>query len=113
MICVLTLTAKINDEAPEKYRGMDRFAARKAIVADLEALGLLVEIKKHKLMVPICDRTGQVIEPMLTDQWFVAMSKVGRATPPASPSRKRPSTPWPAARCSSCPRTGSTPTTSG
>jgi valyl-tRNA synthetase len=88
MICVLTLTAKINDEAPEKYRGMDRFVARKAIVADLEALGLLVEIKKHKLMVPICDRTGQVIEPMLTDQWFVAMSKVGDQDPTASPSPK-------------------------
>ena len=77
MICVLDLTAKINHEAPEKYRGMDRFVARKAIVADLEELGLLVEIKKHKLMVPICDRTGQVIEPMLTDQLFMAMNKVG------------------------------------
>ncbi|HAU56527.1 MAG TPA: valine--tRNA ligase [Comamonadaceae bacterium] len=62
---------------PEKYRGMDRFVARKAVAADLEALGLLVETKKHKLMVPICTRTGQVVEPMLTDQWFVAMSKVG------------------------------------
>lgn len=78
MICVLTLTATINDAAPEKYRGMERFAARKAIVADLEALGLMVEIKKHKLMVPICTRTGQVIEPMLTDQWFVAMNQVGK-----------------------------------
>lgn len=77
MITVLDLTARINNEAPEKYRGMDRFVARKAIVADLEALGLMVEIKKHKLMVPICDRTGQVIEPMLTDQWFMAMNKVG------------------------------------
>ena len=47
-----------------------------AIVADLDAQGLLIDTKKHKLMVPICDRTGQVIEPMLTDQWFVAMSKV-------------------------------------
>ena len=75
MICVLTLTATINDEAPEKYRGMDRFVARKAIVVDLDAAGLLVETKKHKLMVPICTRTGQVIEPMLTDQWFVAMNK--------------------------------------
>jgi valyl-tRNA synthetase len=62
---------------PEKYRGMDRFVARKAVVADLEAIGALVEVKKHKLMVPICTRTGQVVEPMLTDQWFVAMSKVG------------------------------------
>lgn len=81
MICVLTLQARINDEAPEKYRGMDRFVARKAIVADLEELGLLVETKKHKLMVPICDRTGQVIEPMLTDQWFIAMSKVSDQDP--------------------------------
>ncbi|MDD2691634.1 MAG: valine--tRNA ligase [Simplicispira sp.] len=77
MVCVLTLQATVNDNAPEKYRGMDRFVARKAVVADLEALGLLVEVKKHKLMVPICTRTGQVIEPMLTDQWFVAMRKVG------------------------------------
>jgi len=65
------------DLMPEKYRGMDRFVARKAVVADLEAIGALVEVKKHKLMVPICTRTGQVVEPMLTDQWFVAMSKVG------------------------------------
>ncbi|WP_408631652.1 valine--tRNA ligase [Melaminivora jejuensis] len=78
MIGVLTLAATINDNAPEKYRGLDRFAARKAVVADLEALGLLVETKKHKLMVPICTRTGQVIEPMLTDQWFVAMNQVAR-----------------------------------
>jgi valyl-tRNA synthetase len=75
MICVLTLDAKINDEAPEVYRGMDRFVARKKVVADLDALGLMVEVKKHKLMVPRCERTGQVIEPMLTDQWFVAMTK--------------------------------------
>ena len=81
MICVLTLQATINDEAPEKYRGMDRFVARKAVVADLEAAGLMVEIKKHKLMVPICTRTGQVVEPMLTDQWFVAMSKVSDQDP--------------------------------
>jgi len=77
MIFVLTLQATVNDNAPAKYQGMDRFVARKAVVADLEALGLLVEVKKHKLMVPICTRTGQVIEPMLTDQWFVAMNKVG------------------------------------
>ncbi len=81
MIGVLTLDAAINDNAPEKYRGMDRFVARKAVVADLEALGLLVEVKKHKLMVPRCARTGAVIEPMLTDQWFVAMSKVSDQDP--------------------------------
>ncbi len=78
VIGVLTLDAKINDNAPEAYRGLDRFVARKKIVADLEAQGFLVEVKKHKLMVPRCERTGQVIEPMLTDQWFVAMSKPGR-----------------------------------
>ncbi len=77
MICVLTLDAKINDEAPEAYRGLDRFVARKKVVADLEAAGFLVEVKKHKLMVPRCERTGQVIEPMLTDQWFVATTKLG------------------------------------
>ena len=81
MICVLTLDAKINTEAPEAYQGLDRFVARKKVVADLEALNLLVEKKKHKLMVPRCARTGQVIEPMLTDQWFVAMSKVSPQDP--------------------------------
>ena len=77
IISVLTLDAKINDNAPEKYRGMDRFDARNTVVADLEALGLLVKTDKHKLKVPRGDRTGVVIEPMLTDQWFVAMSKPG------------------------------------
>ena len=75
MIEVLTLDARISDAAPAAYRGMDRFAARKQIVADLDAQGFLVEVKPHKLMVPRGDRTGVVIEPMLTDQWFVAMSK--------------------------------------
>jgi valyl-tRNA synthetase len=77
IISILTLDAKINDNAPEKYRGMDRFDARKAVVADLEALGMLEKTDKHKLKVPRGDRTGVVIEPMLTDQWFVAMSKPG------------------------------------
>lgn len=77
MISILTLDAKINDNAPAKYRGMDRFDARKAVVADLEALGILEKTDKHKLKVPRGDRTGVVIEPMLTDQWFVAMSKPG------------------------------------
>jgi valyl-tRNA synthetase len=77
IISILTLDAKINDNAPEKYRGMDRFDARKAVVADLEAAGVLVKVDKHKLKVPRGDRTGVVIEPMLTDQWFVAMSKPG------------------------------------
>ncbi len=77
IIGVLTLDAAINDNAPEAYRGLDRFVARKRVVTDLEAQGFLVEVKKHKLMVPRCARTGQVIEPMLTDQWFVAMTKSG------------------------------------
>ncbi len=74
-INILTLDARINENAPAQYQGLDRFDARKKILADLEALGLLVETKKHKLMVPRGDRTNAVIEPMLTDQWFVAMSK--------------------------------------
>ncbi|MDE2417799.1 MAG: valine--tRNA ligase [Burkholderiales bacterium] len=81
MICVLTLDAKINENAPAVYQGLDRFVARKKVVADLEAGGFLVEVKKHKLMVPRCARTGQVIEPMLTDQWFVAMNKVSDKDP--------------------------------
>ncbi len=81
MICILNLDATINTEAPETYRGLDRFAARKRIVSDLDAQGLLVEVKKHKLMVPRCARTGQVVEPMLTDQWFVAMNKVSEQDP--------------------------------
>ncbi|PUA20605.1 valine--tRNA ligase [Glaciimonas sp. PCH181] len=74
-INILTLDAKINDVGPVQYQGMDRFVARKQIVADLDALGLLESVKPHKLMVPRGDRTSVVIEPMLTDQWFVAMSK--------------------------------------
>jgi len=77
-ISILTLDARINEHGPEKYRGLDRYEARKLIIADLEAQGLLVSTKPHKLMVPRGDRTGVVIEPMLTDQWFVAMSKPGR-----------------------------------
>ena len=80
-IGVLTLDAKINENAPAAYRGLDRFVARKQVVKDLEAQGLLVETKKHKLMVPRCARTGQIVEPMLTDQWFVAVSKVSDKDP--------------------------------
>ena len=75
LLSILTLDAKINEHAPAVYQGLDRFAARKQIVADLDEQGLLAEVKPHKLMVPRGDRTGAVIEPMLTDQWFVAMSK--------------------------------------
>ena len=75
MIEILTLDGHINENAPEKYRGIERFAARKVILDDLEMLGLLGEIKPHKLMVPRGERTDVVIEPMLTDQWFMAMDK--------------------------------------
>ena len=78
VIGVLNLDATVNDNAPPAYRGLDRFAARKKVVADLEALGLLVETKKHRLVVPRCARTGQIVEPMLTDQWFVAVNKPGK-----------------------------------
>lgn len=90
MVNVMTLNADIRDEAeiigvdnkplanyvaeiPEKYRGMERFAARKQIVADFDALGLLEEIKPHDLKVPYGDRGGVPIEPMLTDQWYVSV----------------------------------------
>ena len=75
LINILTLDAKINENAPTVYQGLERFAARKQIVADLEVAGLLEKVQPHKLMVPRGDRTQTIIEPMLTDQWFVAMSK--------------------------------------
>lgn len=70
-INILTINAAINDNAPEKYRGLDRYDARKVIVQDFDDLGLLDSIKDHKLMVPRGDRSGAVIEPLLTDQWYV------------------------------------------
>ena len=72
-VSMLNLQAKIFEEAPAAYRGLDRFEARKKILKDLEALGHLVSEKKHKLNVPRSDRTGVIVEPMLTDQWFVKM----------------------------------------
>ncbi len=75
MIGILTLEGNVNNAAPKQYQGLERFVARKQIVIDLEAQGFLVKAEKHKLKVPRGDRTGVVIEPMLTDQWFVAMSK--------------------------------------
>jgi len=75
MIEILSLTGLVNENAPEKYRGFTTIAARKLVVADLEENGYLVKTDKHKLKVPRGDRTGVIIEPMLTDQWFVAMSK--------------------------------------
>lgn len=78
MINLFTPTAALNDSVPEKYRGLDRYDARKAVLADLEEQGLLVETKPHKLQVPRGDRTGQVIEPYLTDQWFVKMDALAK-----------------------------------
>lgn len=75
MLNVLTKTATMNENVPEKYRGMDRYECRKAAVADLEAAGLLVAIKPHKHMVPRVARTGEIVEPMLSEQWYMAMSK--------------------------------------
>ncbi len=74
LITIFTLDAKVSDEAPEKYRGLDRYDARKAVLADLDAAGLLVETKAHKLQVPVSQRSDAVIEPMLTDQWFVDLT---------------------------------------
>jgi len=71
MINILDDNAAINSEAPEAYRGMDRFAARVQIVADMEALGLLDKTDDHTLKVPRGDRSGVVIEPYLTNQWYV------------------------------------------
>ncbi|WP_405029608.1 valine--tRNA ligase [Methylibium sp.] len=77
VVGILALDARINEAAPAAYRGLDRFDARRQVVADLDAQGFLAETKKHKLTVPRCERTGQVVEPMLTDQWFVAVSRAG------------------------------------
>ncbi|MDF2178623.1 valine--tRNA ligase [Aliiglaciecola sp. CAU 1673] len=78
MINVFTADAKINDNAPEAYRGLDRFVAREKIVQDLQAQGLLVKIEDHKLKVPRGDRTGAVIEPYLTNQWYVAVESLAK-----------------------------------
>ena len=74
LINIFTAEAAVNDAAPAAYQGMDRTIARKQIVKDLDALGLLDEIKDHKLMVPRGDRSNAVIEPLLTDQWFVKIA---------------------------------------
>ena len=76
---VLTLDAKINDNGPSVYRGLDRFEARVQILSDLQEQGLLYDAKPHRLMVPRCGRTDAVVEPMLTDQWFVRMESLARA----------------------------------
>jgi len=77
-INVLNFDGTINQTAPEQYRNLDRFAARKAILKDLENISALVSEKPHKLSVPKSDRTGEVVEPMLTDQWFVKTSGMAK-----------------------------------
>lgn len=78
LINILTDNAEINDTAPEKYRGMDRFDARKAVVADFDALGLLEKVVDHKLKVPRGERGNTVIEPYLTQQWYVAVESLAK-----------------------------------
>ena len=75
LIVIFTLDAKVNDQGPAQFQGLDRFDARKAVVQELEQQGFLVKVDAHKMMQPRGDRSGAVLEPMLTDQWFVAMSK--------------------------------------
>ncbi|MCQ6262966.1 valine--tRNA ligase [Alcanivorax sp. MM125-6] len=78
MINLLTDDAHLNDEVPEAYRGLERFEARKRVVDDLDALGLLEKVEDHTLQVPRGDRSGVVIEPYLTDQWFVAVESLAK-----------------------------------
>ncbi|WP_102794396.1 valine--tRNA ligase [Bowmanella denitrificans] len=78
MINIFTSDAKINENAPEAYRGLDRFVAREKVVQDLDARGLLVKVEDHKLKVPRGDRTGAVIEPYLTNQWYVAVESLAK-----------------------------------
>jgi valyl-tRNA synthetase len=77
-INVLNDDASINDDAPEAYRGLDRIVARKQIVADLEAAGLLEKTEPHKLMIPRGDRSGAIVEPYLTDQWYVKIAPLAK-----------------------------------
>jgi valyl-tRNA synthetase len=78
MIVIFTLDAKINENGPKQFQGMDRYAARKAVVAQLEKDNFLAGADPHKMMVPKSGRTGVVVEPMLTDQWFVKMEGMAK-----------------------------------
>jgi valyl-tRNA synthetase len=86
-LSIFNLDATVNDNAPPAYRGLDRYVARKRVLADLEAQGLVVSEKAHRMTVPRCGRTGEIVEPMLTDQWYVAMTKPAPATHPLFPGR--------------------------
>jgi len=76
---IFTLEARVNDNAPAAYRGLDRYEAREKVLADLKDQGLIADVTPHKLKVPRCGRTGAVVEPMLTDQWFVKMDSLAKA----------------------------------
>src|SRR5207237_1017959 len=86
-LSIFDLEAKVNDNAPAKYRGLDRYVARKAVLADLRALGLVVSEKPHKMVMPRWGRTNEVVEPMLTDQLFVAMTTPAPASHPFFPGK--------------------------
>jgi len=78
-INIFTLEARTNNNVPAAYRGLDRYVAREKVLADLKDQGLIAEVRKHRLTVPRCGRTGAVVEPMLTDQWFVRMESLAKA----------------------------------
>jgi valyl-tRNA synthetase len=86
-LSIFNLDATVNDNAPSKYRGLDRYVARKAVLADLTAQGLVVSEKPHRMIVPRCGRTGEIVEPMLTDQWYVAMTQPAPASHPYFPGK--------------------------
>jgi valyl-tRNA synthetase len=86
-LSIFNLDATVNGNAPVEYRGLDRYAARKAVLADLQAAGLVVSEKAHRMIVPRCGRTGEAVEPMLTDQWYVAMQRPAPSTHPIWPGR--------------------------
>ncbi|MBX9705899.1 MAG: valine--tRNA ligase, partial [Gammaproteobacteria bacterium] len=79
IVNVLTLDAKINDNAPKKYQGLDRFVARKQVVADLEQMGLLEKVVDHTLQIPRNERGNEILEPMLTEQWYVKATELAPA----------------------------------
>jgi valyl-tRNA synthetase len=103
VINILTAAAALNDAVPPAYQGLDRFEARQRMVADLEALGLVEKIEPHRLMVPRGDRSGVVVEPWLTDQWYV------RIAPLAAPAIRAVEE----GRVRFVPETGTAPTSSG
>lgn len=115
LIVIFTLDAHINENGPKQFQGLERYEARQAVVAELQAQQYLVKVEPHKMMQPKGDRTGVVLEPMLTDQWFVAMSKPARParSTPARASPKWRWRRWPTAASPSTPRTGPRSTTSG